>query len=213
MSTLQRIYYRLWEYYGPQGWWPAESVFEMMVGAILVQRTNWNNVEQALRRLTPYLTPEKIARMSIEELESAIRPSGFYRQKAKRLKAFVHWYKTYDYKPGKLRHAETDTLRTELMGIHGIGAETANVLLLYAFDHPVFVVDAYARRIFARFGLDIPEKEPAFRIQVESECRLNTEGFKEFHALIVQHAKEHCKMKPICSGCPLLADCQQVGVK
>ncbi|WP_331805520.1 endonuclease [Virgibacillus dokdonensis] len=212
MGAIQQIYNRLYHCYGSQGWWPADTVFEMMIGAILVQRTNWSNVEKALCQLTPYLSPEQLEALPMEELEVAIRSSGFYRQKAKRIKAFLHWYKKYDYQLAHLRHVETETLRAELLSIHGIGAETANVLLLYAFQRPVFVVDAYARRIFVRFGLDMPEKEQVFRLQVETECVLDTEGFKEFHALIVQHAKEHCKMKPICSGCPLVDECERRGV-
>ncbi|MFU0789533.1 endonuclease III domain-containing protein [Virgibacillus proomii] len=212
MQTYEVIYKKLLHYYGPQGWWPAESIFEIMVGAILVQRTNWNNVVKAIQNLSPVLTPEKLASMPTEKVAIAIRSSGFYNQKAKRLKAFLHWYKNYDYHHEKLQYKETEHLRAELLGIYGIGEETANVMLLYAFNRPVFVADAYARRIFKRFGLDMPTSDQSFRLEVESNFPTNLQAYQEFHALIVEHAKVYCKVKPLCRNCPLFNNCKRVGV-
>jgi endonuclease III related protein len=205
----QVIYDKLFHYYGPQNWWPAETPFEMMMGAILVQNTSWVNVERALLKLTPYLEPERIEKLQTDELAQHIKSSGFFNIKAKRIKSYIEWFKTYNYEIDRIKKLDKERLRDELLNIKGIGRETADVMLLYAFDTPVFVVDAYARRIFYRIGYDMPESYDAFKKEVEKELPKDLQLFNEFHAILVEHAKKHCKAAPICDGCPLFDICNR----
>ncbi|UJL46289.1 endonuclease III domain-containing protein [Virgibacillus sp. NKC19-16] len=205
----QLIYQKLYDYYGPQNWWPAETIPEMMIGSILVQNTNWRNANKALHNLRTLLDPAVIDRMSVEELAQLIRSSGFFNIKAKRIKAFLEWFKGYDFDIDKFKDVDKLELRRELLTINGIGRETADVMLLYAFDKPIFVVDAYARRIFYRLGLDMPKSYDGFRKEIEEATPGDLQLYNEFHALIVEHAKVHCKQAPICEGCPLFAICDR----
>ncbi|WP_087973568.1 endonuclease III domain-containing protein [Oceanobacillus rekensis] len=208
-KNVQVIYDSLYDYYGPQSWWPADTLFEMMIGSILVQNTNWRNVDKALLQLKPFLKPELIYEMPIDELAQLIRSSGFYNIKAKRIKAFMEWFQTHDYKIEQIKNIESKQLRNELLRINGVGKETADVMLLYAFDKPIFIVDAYARRIFYRLGFDMPTSYDGFRNEVEKEMPRNLIVYNEYHALLVEHAKVHCKSTPICEGCPLKSICDQ----
>ena len=211
-KNVQSIYDSLYDYYGPQGWWPADTPFEMMIGSILVQNTNWRNVDKALNKLKPFLTPELIDKLAIDELAQLIRSSGFYNIKAKRIKAFMDWFKTYDYNIEQIKNIDSKQLRYELLKINGVGKETADVMLLYAFDKPIFVVDAYARRIFYRVGFDMPTTYDGFRNIVEKEIPRNLNVYNEYHALLVEHAKVHCKSTPVCEGCPINNICDQTGI-
>ncbi|MBP1930554.1 endonuclease III domain-containing protein [Ammoniphilus resinae] len=208
-KDYQFIYNILFNHYGPQNWWPAESPFEMMIGAILVQNTNWNNVEKALNNLSEFMHPEEIDQLPIEKLAGLIRPSGFYKLKAKRIKSFLTWFKTYNYDIALVKKVDKHLLRLELLDIHGIGRETADVILLYALDTPIFVVDAYARRIFYRLGFDLPNAYDSFRKQIEKELPEDLTLYNEYHALLVQHAKDHCKANPLCDRCPILDVCER----
>ncbi|OZU89344.1 endonuclease [Virgibacillus indicus] len=205
----QLIYEKLYNHYGPQSWWPAETPFEMMVGSILVQNTNWRNVEKALLKLRPYLDPESIDLLPLEELAQLIRSSGFFNIKAKRIKAFIKWFKEYNFDIDRIKKKDRQELRIELLSINGIGRETADAMLLYAFEKPVFVVDAYARRIFHRIGYDMPVSYDGFQKLVEKELPYDLVIQNEYHALLVEHAKQFCRVKPICKGCPLLSICDQ----
>nr|WP_249870857.1 endonuclease III domain-containing protein [Oceanobacillus saliphilus] len=208
-QSFQSIYERLYDYYGPQNWWPADTPFEMMIGSILVQNTNWRNVDKALSQLRPHLKPELIHEMPVDELAQIIRSSGYFNIKAKRIKAFMNWFKLYNDDVGEIKKKDKKQLRYELLKINGIGRETADVILLYAFDKAIFVVDAYARRIFYRIGFDMPAAYDGFRMEVEKELPNDLELFNEYHALLVQHGKNHCKSSPLCNGCPLNAICEQ----
>lgn len=208
-NDYQLIYNKLYEYYGPQGWWPAETPFEMMIGSILVQNTNWRNVEKALDNLRPFLDPEAMDKLHVDELAQLIRSSGFFNIKAKRIKSYLEWFKSYSYHIDMIKQVDRRQLRKELLNINGVGSETADVILLYVFDTPIFIVDAYARRICYRLGNDMPKSYDAFRKQVEKKLTLDLMQYNEFHALIVKHAKTHCKSIPICEGCPLLGICDQ----
>ncbi|MDY0406295.1 endonuclease III domain-containing protein [Virgibacillus sp. 179-BFC.A HS] len=205
----QLIFEKLFNQYGPQNWWPADSPFEMMIGAILVQNTNWRNADKALRNLGNLLEPEIMFHMSETELAERIRSSGFYRLKAKRIKAFMEWFNSYHFCVENIKKRDKDTLRNELLQINGIGRETADVMLVYAFEKPVFVVDAYARRIFYRLGYDMPATYDAFRQQVEEHFPSDVQLYNEFHALLDEHAKNICRKKPLCSKCPLKDVCAQ----
>lgn len=197
----------LLRYYGPQHWWPAETVFEMLIGAILTQNTSWKNVDLALRNLKPYLTPEKMERLSPDKLAEYIRPSGFYRLKADRIRSFLSWYRKYQYNPKKAESVDGMPLREELLEVKGIGPETADAMLVYAFHKSFFIADAYARRLFSRLGDAIPKKYDDLRKRVEADLPDDLGVYQEYHALIVAHAKAHCRAKPICAGCPFLSHC------
>ncbi|GGB63332.1 endonuclease [Lentibacillus populi] len=207
--SYQVIYETLFNHYGPQNWWPADTPFEMMIGSILVQNTNWRNAEKALTKLSPFLEPEMIDRLPIEELAELIRSSGFFNIKAKRIKAFIDWFKTYHYDIEEIKKMNRQGLRRELLSIKGVGKETADVMLLYAFDKPIFVADAYVRRIFHRLGYDIPTSYDGLRERVEERLPNDLVLYNEFHALLVEHAKQFCRTKPICDGCPLFDSCDQ----
>jgi endonuclease-3 related protein len=201
------VHDRLLAHYGPQGWWPADSPFEMMVGAILTQNTSWTNVERAITHLKQagLLGAAAIDACETERLAAAIRPSGYYNQKAQRLKAFSRFYLDHHGEDGL---AGLPDARQALLGLHGIGPETADSMLLYALARPVFVIDAYTRRIFARLGLTPPDAPyPALQAYFHGRLPASVPLFKEYHALIVAHAKRHCRTRPLCAGCPLLPGC------
>ena len=204
-ELLLDIYNRMLERLGRQNWWPADTPFEVCVGAILTQNTNWKNVEKAIKNLkkSKALSPEAIASMPLDRLEELVRPSGFYKQKARRLKDFSQWL-VEKGGIGSLSLIDTDTLREELLSIKGIGPETADSILLYALNRPVFVVDAYTYRIFTRHGIvdedvDYNELQALFMENLPHDVEL----FKEYHALIVVVGKSFCKRRPLCGGCPL----------
>lgn len=208
-QNYQLIYDMLFNHYGPQKWWPAETSFEMMIGAILVQNTSWRNVDKALLKLKPFLEPGMIDQLLVEELAQLIKSSGFFNIKAKRIKAFMEWFKTYHYDISRIKKIDRQALRDELLHINGIGRETADVMLLYAFDKPIFVVDAYARRIFHRIGYDMPQSYDGFRKRVEWELPNDLLLYNELHALLVKHAKEFCRATPLCETCPLVTICDR----
>jgi endonuclease III related protein len=203
------IYYdALFRAYGPQHWWPGRTRFEVIVGTILTQSTSWSNVELAIRALRRegLLTVAGIERVPFEELAQLIRPSGYYRQKARKLKAFVQFLRErYQGSLDKMFAAPTAGLREELLEVHGIGPETADSILLYAGEHPVFVVDAYTRRILERHQL-IHGKHSYEEIRglFEQNLPASPSLFNEYHALIVHTGKHFCrKSKADCDGCAL----------
>jgi len=206
-TPLRNIYRRLLAAYGPQHWWPADTPFEVMVGAILTQNTNWKNVEMAIANLkaADMLKAEKIADCDEVHLGELIRSSGFFNQKAVRLKAFCRFYLDQGRESGLKR---LDDPRQTLLALNGIGPETTDSMLLYALDVPVFVVDAYTKRIFSRLGMisakaSYTEVQQLFQDQLDADVSM----FNEYHALIVNHAKHHCRVKPVCTVCPLLDLC------
>ena len=206
-QKLMDIYERLYGRYGPQHWWPGQSCFEIIVGAILTQNTNWKNVKKAITNLNEKgcLSPTKLHVMSAEAIAPLIRPAGYFNLKTQRLKNFLHWlFEKQDGSLEALQAMSISTLRENLLSVKGIGPETADSICLYAFEKPVFVVDAYTARIFGRHGM----LEPGYGYHdiqelFHSSLDKNAELFNEYHALIVQLGKEHCKRKPICKGCPL----------
>ena len=195
----------------------------MIVGAILTQQTSWKNVEKALQnlRLAHVLSPEGIDKCGIDKLEKLIKPAGFYRIKAKRLKNFIYFLKErYHLSMNELIIEDKNKLREELLKVSGIGNETADSILLYALDKPTFVVDNYTRRIIYRMGiLNNPNEEYEkiknfFEETLQEEDEQQTiEKYKEMHALIVELGKNYCKKRPLCSKCPLCKICKKKGVK
>jgi len=195
-----RAYKALLRKFGKQGWWPAKSRFEVVAGAILTQNTNWRNVEKAIGNLRKarMLNAGKIARAGKRKIEELIRPSGFYRQKAGRLKDVARWFVSAD------KNRDTGELREELLSIKGVGMETADSILLYALGRPVFVIDAYTKRMCGRHGIRRTGYE-GYRAFFEKNLPKEVELYKEFHALIVELGKRYCRKKPVCEGCPLRA--------
>lgn len=207
MNKLLEIYRRLYHAFGPQHWWPGESPFEIAVGAILTQNTNWANVERAIENLKKenVLSARSIHKIKTDGLASLIKPAGYFNIKSKRLKAFIHFLMNeYQGSMKRMGNKEMDTLRTELLNIHGIGYETADSILLYALDKPVFVIDAYTKRVLSRHNI-IRYDESYERIQdlFHTTLKRDTELFNEYHALFVRLGKTYCRKKPMCDGCPL----------
>jgi endonuclease-3 related protein len=213
-AAFPSLYRRLLQAYGRQQWWPADDAFEMMLGAILIQHTAWSNASRAIDNLKSarLLAPDSLDDAGLERLAALIRPAGVYRVKARRIQAFVRWYRSSgEY--AALRALPTRALRESLLSVHGIGPETADDILVYAFDRPVFVVDAYARRLFARYGLARgDEKYAELKTIVESGFHGDAAGLGEFHALIVEHGKRTCRPKPLCESCRLRDGCARVRV-
>ena len=209
-----RMFQTLLAAYGPQSWWPAESVEETIIGAILTQNTSWKNVERALAvlRQEDLLDFNQLASIDLHYLAESIRSSGYYNQKAKRLQIFSQRLLAEHGSLEQLATLPTQVLRDWLLGVHGIGKETADSILLYAFGRPVFVVDAYTIRIFSRHHVI---KETAHYDQVQNTIHASlkpeTKIYNEFHALLVRVGKEYCRRKhPRCESCPLLEKRGQV---
>ncbi|MHC4637551.1 MAG: endonuclease III domain-containing protein [Planctomycetota bacterium] len=206
-ETLTEIYQLLFERFDAQHWWPGQTQFEIIAGAILTQNTNWGNVEKAIANLksADLLRPAKLRDMEVSELGELIRPAGYYNIKAKRLKNFVGWlFDNYNGELTELESVDTEQLRTELLGVKGIGRETADSILLYALNRAVFVVDAYTARVTIRHGLIEPEADyEQLRELFESNLPEDAQMFNEYHALLVRVGKEFCKPKAKCAGCPL----------
>jgi len=206
-EILMELYKRLFFAFGPQGWWPAESPFEVFVGAILTQNTSWRNVEKAIANLKGKgaLVPEIIYEMPLEELEDLIKPSGFYKVKAKRLKEAVAFLiREFKGRMDLMAKAPLQELRSKLLEVKGIGEETADSILLYACDKPIFVVDAYTKRILSRHEItkdssSYRELQRLFMDALPKDVAL----YKEYHALLVRLGKSFCRPKPRCEGCPL----------
>lgn len=199
--------------HGPQHWWPGETPFEVMVGAVLTQNTAWGNVEKAIAHLKAagaLACPAMLA-LADDELAELIRPAGYFNVKARRLKALCAFLAGHGVADAPERLAGPDSqaaLRRDLLAVHGIGEETADSILLYALGLPSFVVDAYTRRAFGRLGL-LAGGEPYGEIQRLFEARLphDVRLYNEYHALIVRLGKEHCRPRPRCADCPLRTIC------
>ena len=211
-KTLKQHFNKLNELYSTENWWPASSKFEVMVGAILTQNTSWSNVDKAINNLKNSidLHPLNILRTSNEILEILIYPAGYYRVKTRRLKAFCEMmiaeFDGSEYKMQQLPWQET---RSILLNVNGIGPETADDILLYALNKPVFIVDQYTMRIFSRLGYrpiyDSYEEWQTFFMQ---SLPNDADLFKKYHALIVSHAQLLCRKSPLCEACPLNKVCQ-----
>lgn len=235
-SEIPLYYTALLSRYGPQNWWPAHSRFEVIVGAYLTQNTNWSNVEKAMANLrrARHLSISAMRKLPLDELETLVRPSGYFRQKARNLKTFIAFLDhQYSGSLNRMFAQPTEKLRAELLDLNGVGPETADSILLYAGNHPVFVVDAYTRRVLLRHGIT-NEKTGYEEIRAMIEHAISSSGaeslvaknvvsdprhpvsrmssaargtlaqhYNELHALIVRVGNHYCRAKPICEGCPL----------
>jgi endonuclease-3 related protein len=207
-GRLDLIYEKLYKHFGPQHWWPADSAFEVIVGAILTQNTNWSNVRCALNNLKKrkLLKPEKLYRISQKRLAALIRSAGYFNIKAKRLKTFLDFlFKSYQGNLQKMSRIDTWFLRQQLLSVNGIGPETADSILLYALNKPVFVVDTYTKRILSKHCL-IRENARYEDIQdfFMKNLKRDAKLFNEYHALLVRLGREIClKKKARCEICAL----------
>ena len=205
---LKLIFKRLYSVFGPQHWWPAESSFEIMVGAILTQNTNWSNVEKAISVLkeNKLLNARRLYQLPKKRLAGLIKSAGYYNVKAARLKSFLKFFlDRYAAKIKIMGEQDLKTLRAQLLTVKGIGPETADSILLYALNKPIFVVDTYTKRILSRHGLiraqaDYSQLQGIFMRNLKNDVQL----FGEYHALLVKLGKDYCrKQNPKCEICPL----------
>jgi len=223
MNQIQRIYNKLHSSFGPQGWWPLtvsgyktrhhsgepkndRHRLEIIIGAILTQNTSWKNVEKALENLSKnkLISIERIKKISQDKLAKLIRSAGYYNQKAERLKIMADFLLKNPMK--KLDKLSIGELRERLLAVKGIGPETADSIILYAFQKPIFVIDAYTKRIFERLGFkekDYDELQRLFMDNLEKDYKT----FNEYHALLVELGKNHCRKKPSCEKCPIAGYC------
>lgn len=213
VTGFRQLFDLLHSTYGEQHWWPAESPFEMIVGAILVQNTAWTGASRAIQALRDKgaLTPGAILGMKVHDLEELLTPSGTFRLKAERLINMCRWIRRSGGLD-KLADRPTEALRTSLLEIHGIGPETADAILLYAFSRPAFIADFYARRVFWRIGLT-RQLHPAteyekVRRQVLEDAAMEVGDLNEFHALLVEHSKRVCRKTPRCLECDIRTACR-----
>jgi endonuclease-3 related protein len=210
-ESLNDIFNCLLAHFGALHWWPAESPFEVVVGAILTQNTAWRNVEGAIAALKAEmpLTTGNLLRIERQRLEELIRPAGFFRQKAERLQLFAaHLMNHHAGDLSAMLAGPLSEVRDELLQCKGVGPETADSILLYAGGRPSFVVDAYTRRLLGRLGLlQGQESYDQVRQMFMTHLPHNSDLFNEYHALIVEQCKQYCRTKPLCSGCPLQGFC------
>jgi endonuclease III related protein len=211
-TALMEIYNRLMAHYGPQHWWPAEEPFEVIVGAILTQSAAWANVEKAIANLkrAGSLSAAALRSLDVNELAVLIRPSGYYNAKALKLKAFAEWLaQNFSGDLDRMFGLKMDSLRKKLLSVHGIGEETADSILLYAGNKPVFVIDAYTRRVTGRLGI-APEHDSYAGYQAFFMENLppDVKLFNEYHALLVRLGKDACRKRPLCERCCLGEMCE-----
>ena len=210
-QTLLNIYHLLVARYGPQYWWPAQDPFEIIVGAILTQSAAWSNVEKAIANLkvAKALSPEALRRLSLPEIADLIYSCGYYNAKALKLTFFAHWFgEYYGDNLARLFAGSVDHLRRQLLSVYGIGPETADSIILYAAHRPVFVIDAYTRRIINRFGLVPPGNSyTAYQQFFMDNLTADAQLFNEYHALLVCLGKNVCRSRPLCPQCCLNEMC------
>ncbi len=215
---FDELYHLLFNYYGDPNWWPGDSRFEIILGAILTQQTNWKNVEKALTNLKEagILSAEdgpsifRLLETDEDELKRLIHPSGFYNQKARRLRETARFFKeAVNGDLDRFEGWETRILRTKLLALKGIGNETADSILLYALERPVFVIDAYTFRILERLGIYRDQRKDYLALQSQFHGSLdrNLPLFQRYHGLLVVHAKDFCRSRPLCETCPIKLSC------
>jgi endonuclease-3 related protein len=207
-KKLLSIYKRLLAEYGDLRWWPARTPYEVIVGAVLTQNTTWVNVEKAIANFGEAgPKPEFVSAAGLPKLTEIIRPAGFFNQKAGYLKSVTEWFYGYGYDVRMVKREPLEKLRRELLSTKGIGPETADSILLYAFDLPTFVIDAYTMRLCERYPIDAGKSYAQVKAYFENSLPKDVDVYNNFHALIVENAKERCRKKPSCGKCPLNRGC------
>jgi len=207
-DSYTEAYRLLYDHFGPQDWWPGDTPFEIMVGAILTQNTNWSNVQKAINNLKSenLLNYQSLSQLSSDEIAQWIRPAGYYNLKARRLRNFLDMVANiYQGELDLFIEDDLNRTRDNLLAVNGIGPETADSILLYACGHPIFVIDLYTHRVFSRHNLVMEETDYATMQNIFMDhLLLDLQLYNEFHALIVRVAKAYCKKtKPLCEKCPL----------
>ena len=208
--SIATIYQTLAAHYGDLRWWPAETPYEVIVGAVLTQNTAWRNVEKAIANFggRDFLSPQFVRDVDPIRLAAIIHPAGFYNQKALYLKAVTAWFEQYGYDAEVVRQQPLDSLRRELLAVKGVGKETADSILLYAFGFATFVVDAYTMRLCGRHGIDAGKTYDAVKAFFEANLPQSAEVYNHYHAYIVMLGKDFCrKTRPLCAACPLAELC------
>ena len=225
--NVSTVYEMLNAHYGDLKWWPGTgkkaggkadfaegkitekaTPYEIIVGAVLTQNTAWGNVEKAIANFGDCLSPQFVLDIDVEELKDIIRPAGFFNQKSAYLKAVTKWFAGYDFDIPTIQRESLEKLRPELLSDKGIGKETADSILLYAFSFPTFVVDAYTIRLCERYGIDAGKGYDKVKTHFEENLPRSVEIYNNYHALIVINGKDHCrKSKPLCGTCPLKEAC------
>lgn len=208
MYQPRELYHTLLQAYGPQHWWPAENEYEMMVGAILTQNINWKRVEQAIANLKDRLNPDYILAASDDEIIQAIRPAGYHNAKTKYLKNLTQWYVDTGKDLTHFRDTDRMKLRSKLLALCGVGRETADCIVLYGAQLPIFVIDAYTKRLMSRLGYEGSLEYDHLRSYFEQALPVDVKLYQEFHGLIVRHCSGCCKAIARCGSCPLAERCQ-----
>jgi endonuclease-3 related protein len=206
-ERLVNIYKKLYATFGPQNWWPGDTPFEVAVGAVLTQNTNWRNVEKAINNLKAEgaLRPAALYDIPSAQLAALIRPAGHFNVKARRLRNFLEFFiSEYNGEMRRMKRERMPLIRKKLLSVNGIGPETADSIILYALEKPVFVIDAYTKRVLSRHNIldhtvAYNEFQELFHVNLKKDVRL----FNEYHALFVRVAKEYCRTKPVCGECPI----------
>ena len=206
--SVSNIYETLYNRYGDLDWWPAKTPYEVMVGAVLTQNTAWGNVEKTIANFED-LSPKFVLNSDISKLTEIIRPAGFFNQKAVYLKAVTAWFAQYNFDVPTVQREPLEKVRAELLAVKGVGKETADSILLYAFGFPTFVVDAYTMRLCERYSLDAGKSYDSVKAYFQNNLPRDADMYNNYHALIVINAKEHCRKKPLCAGCPLEKSCRK----
>jgi endonuclease-3 related protein len=209
---LTEIYAALGARYGDPHWWPGDTPYEVMAGAVLTQNCAWRNVEKAIANFGARLTPDFVLNAAAAELMEIIRPAGFFNQTAAYLQAVTAWFGRYNFDAATARREPLAKLRAELLATKGVGPETADSILLYALDLPTFVVDAYTARLCERLPIPAGQGYDKIKAYFEGGLTQSAKVYNRFHALIVLNAKEHCRKKPLCGGCPLEENCERRGL-
>jgi endonuclease-3 related protein len=210
-QSLMIIYSRLNKRFGFLNWWPADSKFEIIIGAILTQQASWKNVEKAIFNMKKehILDIDAVYGVKTEVLENIIKPSGFYKQKAKRIKAFVEHVKNQHGTLENMLVQNSNKLRKELLSLNGIGKETADSIMLYAAGKPIFVIDAYTKRIMKRiYKIEKEMDYDSLQDSITSKIPKNIKLYKDFHAQFVELGKNYCKSTPKCTECPIKTLCK-----
>ncbi|GHV47727.1 endonuclease [Clostridia bacterium] len=214
-DKVSQIYETLLARYGDLHWWPSRTLsaglrsYEIIVGAVLTQNTMWSNVEKAIANFGDNLNPQYVVDTDVADLIEIIRPAGFFNQKAVYLKAVTAWYSKYHYDVPTVQKEPLAKVRAELLATTGVGQETADSILLYGFGFPTFVIDAYTKRLCERYSLEVGNNYYEIKACFESNLPQSVDVYNNFHALIVVNAKEHCRKKPLCNGCPLETMCKK----
>lgn len=206
MMTAIQIYKMLNEAYGQPRWW-SDNPYQVMVQAVLVQNTNWASVEKVTDVLVEKMVPEYILGLETEELENLIRPCGFYKAKAATICRLTEWYQKYEYEVGKVASMNKTAIRNELLSVKGIGAETADVILVYAFHKSSFVIDAYTRRFLNRLGFEF-SCDDDIRSFFECGLEMDYQLYGWYHWLILEHGIDQCRKKPQCEKCVFYVECK-----